>query len=181
MKNFSQLLLIILFSFAPLCAGAVESLPVYSTTFDDSRDPFKDAVSAIKLAEQTDRNVLIKIGGNWCTWCKKIDSFLEANPDIKTKLHSTFVLLKVNVSDSNENEAFMRGLPPVMGYPHMYVSTNTGKVILSKDTAEFLSDDDSGQYSRQQWLSFIEQWQMANNEANIAKASSNQSAMNNSQ
>jgi len=135
-------------------------LPLYSKIYDDKRDPFKDANAAIALAKKTDRNILIEIGGNWCTWCHKIDAFLAANPDIYNELHSKFVLLKVNVSDSNENEAFMKALPPVLGYPHMYVSTNTGKMILSKDTAEFLED---GEYSREAWLTFIQKWQPKNN------------------
>ena len=135
-------------------------LPLYSKIYDDKRDPFKDANAAIALAQKTDRNILIEIGGNWCTWCHKIDAFLAANPDIYNELHSKFVLLKVNVSDTNENEAFMKALPPVLGYPHMYVSTSKGKMILSKDTAEFLED---GEYSREAWLTFIKKWQPENN------------------
>ena len=132
-------------------------LPVYSTSYDDKRDPFTDAKDAIKLAKNSQRNVLIEIGGNWCSWCKKMDAFLERNPEVYQALHTKFVLLKINVSDSNENEAFMSALPPVLGYPHMYVSTASGKMILSKDTAELLQD---GQYSVENWLEFINNWQV---------------------
>ncbi|MCO4800142.1 MAG: thioredoxin family protein [Colwelliaceae bacterium] len=147
-------------------ANTENDLPLYSTVYDDKRDPFKDAVSAIKLAKATDRNVLLEIGGNWCTWCHKMDDFLAKNPDIYKKLHDEYVLLKINVSDSNENEAFMKSLPPTLGYPHMYVSTATGKMILSKDTAELLSD---GDYSRVEWIAFLEKWKLANNQLNIKK------------
>lgn len=143
-----------------------DELPLYSKVYDEQRDPFKDAIAAITLANQTNRNVLIEIGGDWCTWCHKIDAFLAANPDIYKELHSNFVLLKVSVSDTNENLKFMSGLPPVLGYPHMYVSTGKGKVILSKDTAEFLSMEN---YSRQKWLEFIDNWKYANNSQNVAK------------
>ncbi|MFD2167212.1 thioredoxin family protein [Thalassotalea euphylliae] len=145
-------LALVLFSWPVVAAN---DLPLYSKIYDDKRDPFKDAMAAIELAQQSERNVLIEIGGNWCTWCHKMDAFLEKNPDIYQKLHQEFVVLKVNVSDSNENEAFMKALPPVLGYPHMYVSTAAGKMVLSKDTAELQQD---GQYSRERWLSFIEQW-----------------------
>ena len=132
-------------------------LPIYSTSYDDQRDPFKDAVAAIQLAKQTNRNVIIEIGGNWCTWCHKMDNFLEKNPEIYQQLHSKYVLLKINVSDTNENEEFMKSLPPVLGYPHMYVSTSAGKMLLSKDTAELL---DENQYSKEYWLAFINKWQV---------------------
>jgi len=132
-------------------------LPAFSQLYSEQRDPFKDAVAAIKLAQETNRNVLIEIGGNWCTWCHKMDAFLEKNPEVYHQLHSKFVLLKISVSDANENEAFMKSLPPVLGYPHMYVSTSAGKMILSKDTAELQED---GQYSTQRWLTFINDWQV---------------------
>jgi len=131
-------------------------LPEYSKVYDDQRDPFADANAALALARATNRNVLIEIGGNWCTWCHKMDAFLLKNPNIYNKLHSEYVLLKINVSDSNENETFMKSLPPVLGYPHMYVSTGNGKMLLSKDTAELQNEDG---YSAEYWLTFLEKWQ----------------------
>ncbi|MFT5756889.1 MAG: thioredoxin-related protein [Alteromonadaceae bacterium] len=160
MKHFYQLFISIVITLNGAnyveAAGAL-NLPVYSTSYDEQRDPFKDAVAAIKLAKQTNRNVIIEIGGNWCTWCHKMDSFLENNPEIYQQLHSKYVLLKINVSDTNENEEFMKSLPPVLGYPHMYVSTSSGKMLLSKDTAELLENN---QYSREHWLAFINKWQV---------------------
>jgi thioredoxin-related protein len=144
-------------------------LPNYSKLYNEKNDPFKDATAAIALANKTHRNVLIEIGGNWCTWCNKMDEFLEKNPEVYQALHSKFVLLKVNVSDGNENKAFMSSLPPVLGYPHMYVSTSTGKMILSKDTAQLQKN---GQYNVDLWLKFINQWQaklMVTTENRVAK------------
>lgn len=136
-----------------------ETLPFYSVEYDDKRDPFKDATAAIELAKASNRNVLIEIGGTWCTWCHKMDDFLAQHPEIFHQLHSKFVLLKISVSDSNENEAFMKSLPPVLGYPHMFVSTNSGKMILSKDTAELLIN---GEYSVKNWSKFLNKWQVSN-------------------
>jgi len=132
-------------------------LPVYSQVYDDQRNPFNDANAALALAKKTNRNVLIEIGGNWCTWCHKMDAFLLKHPDIYQALHNKYVLLKINVSDSNENDDFMKALPPVLGYPHMYVSTANGKMLLSKDTAEL---QDNNGYSTEYWLDFLQQWQL---------------------
>ncbi|PCI54562.1 MAG: thioredoxin family protein [Gammaproteobacteria bacterium] len=131
-------------------------LPEYSKVYDDQRDPFSDANAALILAKKTNRNVLIEIGGNWCTWCHKMDAFLLANPNVYQALHNKYVLLKISVSDVNENESFMKSLPPVLGYPHMYVSTASGKMLLSKDTAEL---QDNNGYSKEYWLTFLNQWQ----------------------
>jgi len=132
-------------------------LPEYSKVYDDQRNPYNDANAALALAKKTNRNVLIEIGGNWCTWCHKMDAFLLKNPNIYKELHSKYVLLKINVSDTNENDDFMKALPPVLGYPHMYVSTASGKMLLSKDTAEL---QDNNGYSTEYWLDFLEQWQL---------------------
>lgn len=146
-----------------ISSAEVNKLPLYSTIYDDTRDPFKDAQAAIKLAQSTNRNVLIEIGGNWCSWCHKMDVFLTKNPKIYQQLHSNYVLLKVNVSDSNENAAFMKSLPPVQGYPHIYVSTNKGRMLLSKDTAELL---ENLEYSSAYWAAFLDKWQVKNNKEN---------------
>lgn len=159
MKSFVVLMLVTFASFlliTPASAINADDLPKYSKVYDEKSDPFKDANAAIKLAQKTQRNVLIEIGGNWCSWCKEMDVFLAENPEVYQKLHSEFVLLKISVSDSNENEAFMKSLPPVLGYPHMYVSTSSGKMLLSKDTAELLVGE---QYSKEQWLAFLNKWQ----------------------
>jgi thiol:disulfide interchange protein len=140
------------------------SLPTYSKIYDDQRDPFKDATAALALAQKTNRQVLIEIGGNWCSWCHKMDTFLIKNPDVFQALHSQYVLLKINVSDSNENNEFMKSLPPVLGYPHMYISTAQGKMLLSKDTGELLADNN---YSKARWLSFLTKWSVANNAADV--------------
>ena len=132
------------------------NLPEYSKVYNAERDVFKDANAALTLAKKTNRNVLIEIGGNWCTWCHKMDAFLLKNPKVYQALHSKYVLLKISVSDANENKAFMDTLPPVLGYPHMYISTASGKMLLSKDTAELQGDTG---YSVEYWLTFLHKWQ----------------------
>lgn len=156
--------LLITFSHISQGADITETLPKYSKVYDDKSDPFSDASAALALAKATNRQVLIEIGGNWCSWCHKMDAFLAKHNDVYQALHSRYVLLKISVSDSNENQAFMDALPPVLGYPHMYVSTADGKMILSKDTAELLSGSN---YSREHWLSFLDKWSIATIESTL--------------
>ncbi|MGV2871121.1 thioredoxin family protein [Colwellia sp. E150_009] len=156
-------LLLVVFNSSVMAKNGLVSLehnlPEYSKIYDDQRSPFTDAADALALAKATNRQVLIEIGGNWCSWCHKMDTFLSNNPDVYQTLHSNYVLLKINVSDSNENADFMASLPPVLGYPHMYVSNAHGKMLLSKDTAELLAGAD---YSKEYWLTFLNQWSIDN-------------------
>jgi len=148
-------LITLLPSSALLAQIDLDNLPEYSIHYDPQRDPYQDGRDAIKLADATNRRVLIEVGGDWCKWCHVLDRFLEQNADIKQKMHQTFVMLKVNVSDANENNQFLAAFPKPLGYPHMYIAENNGNILLSKDTADFLSN---GKYSRQQFLDFFSQW-----------------------
>ncbi len=163
MKALLTILVITLFTvcISPVMAVESDDLPEYSKVYDDQRSPFKDATAALALAKETNRQVLIEIGGNWCSWCHKMDMFLSKNPDVYQALHANYVLLKINVSDSNENEEFMKALPPVLGYPHMYISSANGKMLLSKDTAELLAGNN---YSKEHWLTFLDKWSVGNNQ-----------------
>ncbi len=136
-------------------SAATDELPQYSVKYDPQRDPFKDGIAAIKLATETQRRILIEVGGDWCKWCHILDDFLDKNPDIKSRLHKTFVMLKVNVSDENDNSEFLKAFPKTLGYPHMYITEKDGRVLWSKDTAEFLV---KGKYSRERFNAFFDRW-----------------------
>jgi len=132
-------------------------LPAYSLGYDPARDPFSDGRDALQLARETDRMVLIEVGGDWCSWCHILDRFLNRHPIIRTKLHKRFVVLKVNVDDSNHNAVFLSVFPPALGYPHLYVTSNDGAIVHSQDTAEFLQNE---KYSQQRVLGFLDRWGM---------------------
>jgi len=158
-KAFHSLALgfILFFVFQPFLNAQTfkQSLPVYSRIYDPARDPIKDGQAALKLALATNRKVLIEVGGNWCAWCHKLDKFIHSNPQLRKDFFSTFVLLKVNVSDENDNKAFLKVFPPVYGYPHMFVTNQKGKIIESKDTADFL---EKKRYSVKNIYQFINKW-----------------------
>ncbi len=130
----------------------------YSIQYDPERDPYADGRAAIVLATKTNRRVLIEVGGDWCKWCHLLDEFIHSDMQIKNELHKTFVVLKVNVSDENSNEKFLSDFPKALGYPHMYITENNGKVIHSQDTAEFLTNL---KYSKSKFLDFLKRWQLS--------------------
>ena len=132
-----------------------KTIPDYSRSYDPKRDPFVDGRDAIRNAQATQRRILIELGGNWCAWCKKLEQFISEHKVIETELHKNFVILKVNVSDENDNKKFLSAFPKTNGYPHFFVSRANGSVLYSKDTSELL---ESGRYSEQRFLAFIQRW-----------------------
>ena len=138
-------------------------LPQYSLKYDPSRNAITDGHAAIKLAGETNRRILIEVGGYWCKWCHVLDRFLNKHPKLKTQLHQTFVLLKVNVSEENYNRNFLKVFPAVRGYPHMFVTESNGKLLLSKDTGQFFNNH---QYSVKRFEDFFERWATKKKSAN---------------
>jgi len=161
MKSF--FLQIILF-FLILASNAYASqivgeLPVYSRVYDEQRDPNVDGREALKLAQETQRKVLIEVGGDWCSWCHVLDGFIKAHPEVETRLHETFVVLKVNISDANDSAEFMSAFPPAQGYPHMYITDGSGTILHSQDTAEFRENK---KYSKKRFMVFLDRWKNHN-------------------
>ena len=141
----------------PLLVSAQTILPAYSQHYDPARDPFADGRAALKLARDTHRRVLIEVGGDWCRWCHVLDKFLDENQQLREQLHRHFVILKVNVSDENDNAEFMAGFPKPLGYPLMYINEADGTIIFSKDTADL---QENSRYSVQRFQQFIDKWKL---------------------
>ncbi len=161
MKTFiSQFFVFFLFLVAAAFNAQASQLPgefpVYSRIYDASRNPNADGRDALKLAKETNRKVLIEVGGDWCSWCFVLDQFIKENPELESRLHQNFVVLKVNISEKNDNSEFMAAFPPAQGYPHMYVTDSSGNILSSQDTADFRENNN---YSEVRFMDFIDHWQ----------------------
>jgi hypothetical protein len=116
-------------------SGPVTTSPDdYSSAYDPGRNPAKDLEKAKAAAAQQHKRILVEVGGNWCIWCKLLDSFFAEQRDVRQLRDSNFVLLKVNMSPFNENIAFLNQYPKIPGYPYLFVLDADGKLIVAKDT-----------------------------------------------
>ncbi len=109
----------------------------------------------MQYARQSNRRVLIELGGDWCSYCIRLDRFIAATRVVKDMLHKNFVVLKINVSDDNDNSEFRKGLPSTFGFPHIFIADKDGSILYSKDTTQLLQD---GQYSQVLFMEFLQQW-----------------------
>lgn len=125
-----------------LCAGIAYSqqstsaahryVPV--STFDPKREAVRDIDDAITEAKQSGRRILLDVGGEWCVWCRRLDSLFVRRTDLADFMHKHFVVVKVNYSPENKNESVLSRYPKVAGYPHLFVLANDGKLLHSQDT-----------------------------------------------
>jgi len=119
---------------SPRVAALTERSPL-PTRFDPARDPARDLDTALQMARTTRRRVLAEVGGEWCTWCHIMDHFFAANPDLAKMRDANFIVLRINFSKENQNQAFLARWPKVAGYPHFFVLDANGRLLHSQDTS----------------------------------------------
>ena len=123
---------------APKAAGpAAAAVPTYAIgAFDPARDAEKDLRDAVALAGKSGRRVLMDVGGEWCVWCRRLDTLWATNAGLRAYRDSNYVTLKVNWSPENKNVELLSQYPKIPGYPHFFVLEKDGKFLHSQDTGE---------------------------------------------
>ncbi|HMN18525.1 MAG TPA: thioredoxin family protein [Ignavibacteriaceae bacterium] len=128
--------------------------------FDPNRDPFEDLRITIEKAEQSDKRIILDVGGEWCIWCHRIDAFMQNTDEVKSLLEENYILLKVNFSKENKNEKFLSNYPSIDGYPHFFVLEKDGTLLHSQNTGELEKDKD---YSKEKFVEFLDKWKPKKN------------------
>ena len=64
--------------------------------------------------------------------------------------------MKVNYSDKNRNEGFLKAYPKVPAYPHFFVLDSDGTFLHSQGTAEL---EEGRGYNEKVFLGFLAKWQ----------------------
>ena len=125
------------------------------TKFDPGRDPSKDLQNAVAEAQISNKNIILDAGGDWCIWCHRIDAFIEGHEDINNFMHKNYVVMKVNYSPENKNEAFLSKYPKIPGYPYFFVLDRNGNLLHSQDTGKLEEGKD---YNPQKFMEFLKVW-----------------------
>jgi thiol:disulfide interchange protein len=123
--------------------------------YDPQRDAAADIERAVAEAKRTKRNVLLEVGGKWCVWCRIMDSYFEANPDVLKLREDNFVTVKVNFSPENENREVISKYGEIPGYPHIFVLDSEGKLIQSQNTGDL---EEGKSYNREKFVGFLKKW-----------------------
>jgi thioredoxin-related protein len=151
--------LIALFLFAPLLLHSQATATHKDSTsfhaYDPARDAAQDIQQAVAEAGRTHRRVLMEIGGNWCSWCRYFEEFYANHPDLRELRDKNYVLVRVNFSEENKNEAVIGKYGKVTGYPHIFVLDGDGKLLHSEDTSEL---EQGRGYSETAMKTFLEKW-----------------------
>src|SRR3982751_113132 len=80
--------------------GSSSYVPV--TRYDPKRDATQDLSEAINEAARTGKNVMLEVGGDWCSWCHTLDGFFTAHRDLIEVRDKNYVTVKINFSQENK-------------------------------------------------------------------------------
>ena len=133
----------------------------YLTYAEDIYDPSVDAMSditkAISIAKKLNKHVFVKVGGNWCGWCKLYDKFSSSDEEIAHIMKDEYVTVLANWSPENRNLEAMNylGRPQRFGYPVFIIVDGNGEVLHTQDTA--LLEEGRG-YNKNHVLRFLKVW-----------------------
>jgi len=135
---------------APKAQPKAESGP-----FDPTRDAAKDLEGAKAVAKQSGRRILLDVGGNWCSWCRLMDKWFTEHAAVREARDKAFVVVPVNFSSENKNEAFLGQYPKIDGYPHFFVLDADGKLLRDQSTGDL---EEAHGYSEAKMTAFIAAW-----------------------
>lgn len=123
--------------------------------YDPGRDPAADLAAAVQEASASDRRILVEVGGEWCHWCHILEKFFKNHDELRELLEDNFVVVKVNFSPENENEAFLSRFPVFKGYPHIMILDSDGTHLHSQDTGQLEKGEG---YDPAAMKAFLEKW-----------------------
>jgi thiol:disulfide interchange protein len=143
-------------AFAPPQTGTVSS-SIYTAPdkYDPKRDPEKDLAAAEAEAKTSHRNIIVIVGGDWCSWCHIMDDFFHEHRDVTALREKNYVLMKLNMSRENENRAFLSRYPKIHGYPHIFILDADGKLVQSQPTNVL---EDGRSYNVKRFKKFLEEF-----------------------
>ena len=135
-------------------AGLAQETKLYDVEADAS----KQIAAAIKEANAQNKNVMIQAGGNWCSWCIKFNKFTIADTQIDSIIKASYVLVHLNYSKENKNEATFAslGFPQRFGFPSFIILDKTGQRLHTQNSSYL--EDGKGSYDRNTVFEFLQAW-----------------------
>lgn len=135
--------------------GTPQAPSFYSVPhYDEKRDPSVDLAMTKKTARQTQKRILLQVGGDWCNWCGRLAEVLVENAQLRSVLEEKFLIMKV-ASQTQYSDAFLADYPKILSYPHLFVLSDKGELLHSQDMEELEQGEG---YDEDALLEFLETW-----------------------
>jgi thiol:disulfide interchange protein len=145
---------LVMAGFSPMIAQTVVASRA-PAGFDPARDAAKDIREAVAEAGASGKRVLLDVGGEWCIWCRRLDTLFVTHPALEEYRNAHYVTVKVNWSKENKNEEVLSRYPKVAGYPHLFVLDKDGTLIQSQNTGDL---EKGKGHDPEKVMAFLRRW-----------------------
>ncbi|MCU7552725.1 thioredoxin family protein [Chitinophagaceae bacterium LB-8] len=117
----------------------------------------KDIPVLLTKAKLEKKHVLLQVGGNWCIWCYKFNSFVQLDSTLKRTISNNYVVYHLNYSKENKNLEYLKklGNPQRFGFPVFVILDENGFRLHTQDSS--LLEKGNG-YDFDKVKSFLENW-----------------------
>ena len=145
--------MLLLLLLAGLSASASDSTKLYNPAANVT----KDVQAALARAKKEKKHVLLQIGGNWCVWCYRFNSFVHTDTSLKKLVDANYVVYHLNYSKENRNLDYLAklGYPQRFGFPVLVVLDAGGNRLHTQDSG--LLEKGSG-YDPDKVKTFFKNW-----------------------
>lgn len=123
----------------------------------DGQVQIKDAV---KQARKEHKNVLLQIGGNWCTWCIAFNKLVTTDKTLDSILKADYIVEHINYSPENKNVATLKslGFPNRFGFPVFVVLDENGNRIHTQNSSYLETPDGQVGHDPKKVKGFLLDW-----------------------
>ncbi len=148
-----------------LAATAVAAEPEYPKMgpdlYDTQADGTAQIAAAVQEAKAAHKHVLVKLGANWCIWCRRLSHTFETDAAVAKALQANYVLVLVDVNHRNGrkrndavNDRF--GNPMAQGLPVLVVLDGDGRQLTTQETGAL--EDGKSAHDPAKVVTFLEKW-----------------------
>jgi len=108
--------------------------------YDEAADAKVQIAEAVAKAKKNNRRVLIQWGGNWCSWCIKLNELCISDPGLKKKLQYEYDVVHVDAGKDDKNMDLIKSYgaeAATKGFPYLTILDRDGKVVANQDSEAF--------------------------------------------
>jgi thiol:disulfide interchange protein len=126
--------------------------------YDPAANAMLELRSAVAQAVATGKHVLVQVGGNWCSWCHKLDRLFTSDAHRFADAGGLRFLLRVNYSKETRKRGRCSGCsrdPQRFGFPVLLVLDSSGRLLHTQDSGQLEKD---GAHDPEQVYRFLYLW-----------------------
>ena len=122
--------------------------------YDESADGQAQIATAVTIAQEQHKRVLLQFGANWCIWCRQLHMLFSTDSTLSGFLKSNYVVTTIDLN-KDHNKSLVSLYKAKRSLPFLVVLDSDGKHLTTKQTDDLEEGD---HHSPQKVMSFLKEW-----------------------